>query len=58
MYMTSGCENHTDMILVSILTFSRPGVSKMLKSEIFDLETQRQIHFLLTLLISGCMHDY
>ena len=27
----SGCKHHTDITFVSILTFSRPGISKMLK---------------------------
>ena len=30
-FRISGCKHHTDMIFVSILTISRPGMSKMLK---------------------------
>ena len=29
-FRISGCKHHTDMIFVSILTISRPGMSKML----------------------------
>ena len=54
------CKHHTDMIYVSILTFSRPGISKMLnwfmylKRLTLELEVIHIFH--LTLLISGCMH--
>ena len=30
-FRISGCKHHTDMIFVSIVTISRPGMSKMLK---------------------------
>ena len=30
-FRISGCKHHADMIFVSILTISRPGMSKMLK---------------------------
>ena len=29
-FRISGCKHHTDMKFVTILTFSRPGISKML----------------------------
>ena len=48
-FRISGCKHHTDMIFVSILTNSRPRMSKMVKiiyvSLMFDLETQGYAHF-------------
>ena len=62
LYMTfriSACKHHTDMIFVSILTISRPGMSKMLKKFTnlerltLKLKVIQILH--MTLLISGCM---
>ena len=46
-FRISGCKHHTDINFVSILTFSRPGISKMLNyvSQTVDVETQGHIHF-------------
>ena len=41
-FRISGCKHHTDMIFVSILTNSRPRMSKIV---MFDLETQGHTHF-------------
>ena len=58
-FRISGCKHHTDMIFVSILTISRPGMSKMLKQftylKHFTLELKVIYIFHMTLLISGCM---
>ena len=57
----SGCMYSTDKISVSILTFSRSGISKKTKpiylTLTFDLESQGQTHFYMTFVIFGCIHD-
>ena len=59
-FRISGCKHHTDMIFVLILTFSRPGISKMLKYFTYlkrlTLELKVTHIFPMTLFISGCMH--
>ena len=55
----SGCKHDTKSILVSILTFSRSRISKMLKTNTWPWRLTlklKVIHFShMTLLISGCM---
>ena len=57
----SGCMYSTDKISVSILTFSRSGISKKNKTNhvtlTVDLERQGQTHFYMTFVIFGCIHD-
>ena len=59
-FCISGCKRHTDMIFVSILIFSRPVISKMLKHikylNCLILELKVIHIFRMTLLISGCVH--
>ena len=58
-FRISGCKHHTDMIFVSILTISRPRMSKMLKKFTYLQRLTlklKVIHILhMTLLISGSM---
>ena len=55
----SGCKHDTKSILVSILTFSRSRISKILKTNTWPYRLTlklKVIHFFhMTLLISGCM---
>ena len=55
----SGCKHDTKSILVSILTFSRSRISKILKINTWPYRLTlklKVIHFFhMTLLISGCM---
>ena len=37
-FLISGCKHDTRLILVSILTFSRSWISKMLKKKSFDFD--------------------
>ena len=55
----SGCKHDTKSILVSILTFSRSKISKIIKTNTWPYRVTlklKVIHFFhITLLISGCM---
>ena len=55
----SGCKHNTKSILVSILTFSRSRISKIIKTNTWPYRLTlklKVIHFFhMTLLISGCM---
>ena len=55
----SGCKHDTKSILVSILTFSRSRISKIIKTNTWPYRLTlklKVIHFFhMTLLISGCM---
>ena len=59
-FRVSGCKHHTDMIFVSILTFSRTWLSKIFKLftsfKRLTLELKVIHIFPMTLLMSGCMH--
>ena len=56
----SGCKHDTKSILVSILTFSRSRISKIIKTNTWPYRLTLKLkvmHFFhMTLLISGCMH--
>ena len=60
-FRISGCMYSKDKISVSILTFSRSGISKKNKINFLtltvDLERQGQTYFYMTVLIFGCIHD-
>ena len=60
-FLISGCIHDKNLILVSILTESRSIIPKKNKVShmtlTIDLENQGQTSFLVTFLISGCIHD-